>query len=78
MLCLQASLLAAPEAALLLHTNIVDLSSLGPHWRQLYSQPGLRLTARLRVTMARDPTELNILGSSGVSEQANSSVQTST
>jgi len=52
---------------LYLHTNLVDLSNYGQYWNRLYSDKTLNLDERLRVFMARDPGEMNILGKTVVS-----------
>jgi hypothetical protein len=60
--CLKAFLQLQRPDKFYLHSQSVDLSSLGKYWKQLYAEPGLGLAERLRVKMARDPSELAILG----------------
>jgi len=64
---IKSALLHMNPDKLYLHTNLVDLSNYGQYWNTLYSDRTLNLNERLRVFMARDPGEMNILGKTVVS-----------
>ena len=73
--CLKSFLQKQKPQKFYLHTNIVDLSQFGEFWTELYKgvsrnkaerfsllDPELNLRERMRLVMARDPSEMAILG----------------